>query len=152
MFVNVNLEGREEHGIVSPDDSDKVCDEVIAALHAYVEPTTGLHPYNLVLRKQDARYVGLYGDPSAKKIGDIVFTLREPFGGIHGDQLSTAKWGLSSNTSLLIVRGPGIRRGARLERTVWLTDITPTICHLIGVPVPRDTEGAIIYQALERGC
>jgi hypothetical protein len=35
-----------------------------------------------------------------------------------------------------------------LDRTVWLTDIVPTICRLIDVPVPRDTQGAIIYQAL----
>ena len=152
MFVNVNLEGREPHGTVSPDDFDRVCDEVIAALHAHVEPTTGLHPYNLVLRKQDARYVGLYGDPSARKIGDVLFTLREPFGGIHGEQLSTAKGGITSNTSLLLMRGPGIRRGIRLNRTVWLTDIVPTICQLIQAPVPRDTEGAIIYQALEGQC
>jgi len=149
IFVNVNLQGRDRHGIVPPERFDKTCDEIIAALHAYVEPRAGLHPFNLVLRKADMRYVGLYGDPGAKKIGDIVFTYREPFGGTHGEQLSTARWSISSNTCLLIMRGPGIRPGVQLERTVWLTDIVPTICHLIDIPVPRDTEGAILYQALE---
>lgn len=149
LFINVNLKGREEHGIVAPEQFDRTCDEVMAALHAHVDPTTGLHPYNLVLRKVDMRYIGLYGDPSCKKIGDILFTLREPFGGTHGEQLSTAQWGLGSNTSMLIMKGPGIRRGVRLERTVWLTDITPTICHILNIPVPLDAEGAIIYQALE---
>ena len=148
-FVNVNLKGREPNGIVAPEEYDKTCDEIKAALHAYVEPTTGLHPFNLVLRKVDMRYIGLYGDPTGEKIGDVLLTLREPFGGNHGGQLSTAKWGLGSNTSILLIKGPGIRRGARLERTVWLTDVVPTICKLIEVPVPRDTEGAIIYQALE---
>ncbi|MCD6317546.1 hypothetical protein J7M02_00575, partial [Candidatus Aerophobetes bacterium] len=62
---------------------------------------------------------------------------------------STAQWGLSSNTSLLIMRGPGIRQGAQLDRTVWLVDIVPTICQLIRVPVPRQAEGAVLYQALE---
>ena len=47
------------------------------------------------------------------------------------------------------MRGPGIRRGVELERTVWLTDVVPTMCHLMGVPVPRHAEGAVIYQALE---
>ena len=149
MFINVNLLGREPQGIVPLDQYDKMCDKIIATLHAYVDPTTGLHPYNLVLRKIDMRYVGLYGDPTGKKIGDILFTLREPFGGTHGEQLSTAQWGISSNTSLLIMRGPGIRPGIQLNRTVWLVDIVPTICQLIKVPVPRQTEGAIIYQALE---
>ena len=149
LFVNVNLQGREPQGIVAQEDYDRTCDEIVAALHAHVDPKHGIHPFNLALRKVDARYVGLYGDPSATKVGDVVFTLREPFGGNHGSQLSTAAWGLGSNVSLCMLRGPGIRRGVTLERNVWLTDVTPTICHLLGVPVPRDTEGAILYQALE---
>jgi len=149
LFVNVNLQGREPQGIVPPEQFDKTCDELVAALHAYVDPRIGLHPFNLALRKVDMRYIGLYGDPTGKKIGDVVFALREPFGGNHGAQLSTAAWGLGSNASLCMIRGPGIRRGVQLQRTVWLTDITPTICHLLQVPVPRDTEGAVIYQALE---
>jgi len=32
---------------------------------------------------------------------------------------------------------------------VWLTDIAPTICRLLQVPPPRDTQGAVIYQALQ---
>ncbi len=149
VFVNVNVRGREPEGVVDPSDYESTVDEVVATLHAYVDPRTGLHPYNLVLRKKDMRYVGLYGDPMSKKIGDVLFTVKEPFGGTHGLQLSTASFGLSSNTSLLLMMGPGIRRGEVLERTVWLTDIVPTICHLLGTPVPRDTEGAIIYQALD---
>jgi arylsulfatase A-like enzyme len=35
------------------------------------------------------------------------------------------------------------------HRNVRLTDITPTICDPLGVPVPHDTEGASLYQALE---
>ena len=149
IFINVNLKGREPHGIVPPEDYERVCDEIIATLHAYVDERTGLHPYNLVLRRKDARYLGLYGDPTYKKIGDIVFTFREPFGGTHGEQLSTASTSISSIGSLFIMWGAGIRKGVVLERNVWLTDITPTICYILDVPPPRDTEGAIIYQAFE---
>lgn len=149
IFVNVNLKGREPQGIVPPEDYEKVCDQVTATLHAYVDERTGLHPYNLVLRKKDARYIGLFGDPTCKKIGDVVFTLKEPFGGTHGEQLSTASWGINSNGSLLVMWGAGIRKGLVLERTVWLSDITPTICYLLGVPPPRNAEGAVIYQAFE---
>jgi hypothetical protein len=28
--------------------------------------------------------------------------------------------------------------------------MVPTVCHLAGWPVPRETEGAVIYQALEQ--
>ena len=43
----------------------------------------------------------------------------------------------------------GLKKGEVLERTVWLTDVVPTICYLSEIPVPKDTEGAVIYQALE---
>ena len=36
-----------------------------------------------------------------------------------------------------------------LKRNLSLVDVTPTICHVMKLPVPRDCEGAIIYQALE---
>ncbi len=149
VFINVNLKGREPYGIVPPEKYEKTRDEIIAALHSYIDDKTGLHPYNLVLRKEDARYIGLYGDPTYKKIGDIVFTLKEPFGGTHGEQLSTARWGINSNGCFLAIRGPNIRKGLVLERTVWLTDITPTICYILNIPPPRDAEGAIIYQIFE---
>jgi hypothetical protein len=32
---------------------------------------------------------------------------------------------------------------------VWLTDIVPTVCHLAELPIPRQCDGAILYQALE---
>jgi hypothetical protein len=62
--------------------------------------------------------------------------------------LPTAKWGLGSVEGLLIVKGPGIAKGEELVRTVWLTDVVPTICHLAEWPVPAQAEGAVIYQAL----
>ena len=30
-----------------------------------------------------------------------------------------------------------------------MTDLIPTLCHLAEWPVPENTEGAILYQALE---
>ena len=45
--------------------------------------------------------------------------------------------------------GPGVKKGEVLKRRVNLVDVVPTLCHLADLPVPRDCEGAIIYQALE---
>ena len=50
---------------------------------------------------------------------------------------------------LLMMHGPGIKAGERLQRTVWLVDIVPTVCYLMGIPVPAQCEGAVVYQALE---
>jgi len=148
-FVNVNLKGREPEGSVEPREFDRVRERIIAALMEHVDPQTGRHPFGLVLRKEDARVLGLWGDPGARKIGDVLFALRERFGGTHGSQLSSAAWGIGSNGSLLAFRGPGIRQGARLERTAWLVDVVPTICYLLDAPVPRHCHGAVLHQALE---
>ena len=42
-----------------------------------------------------------------------------------------------------------VKKGHRLQRTVWLTDIVPTICYLMNLPLPEQVEGAVIYQAFE---
>ena len=69
--------------------------------------------------------------------------------GEHGRQLPTGEYGMGDMHGLFVMNGPGVKRGLRLERTVWLTDITPTLCYLMGLPVPNEAEGAIIYQALQ---
>lgn len=89
--------------------------------------------------------IGLYGD----RIGDIVYGVRPEVSGEHGRQIPTGEFGIGSMKGLLVMKGPNIKKGYRLKRTVWLTDIVPTICYLMDIPVPKDTEGAIIYQALE---
>ena len=85
-WVYVNLQGRDPDGIVPPDQYAAVQDRIIDALLAYRDPATGLCPYSLVLRKQDARILGLHGD----RIGDVVFAVREEFSDEHGQILGTA--------------------------------------------------------------
>ena len=149
VSINVNLKGIDQNGIVEEKDYERVREEIIYALQSYKDPITNRNPFSLILRKEDARMIGLYGDKSRKKIGDVIFALRAPFGGTHGPQLSTTQWGMSSIGSLFIIKGPGIKRNHILDRTVWLVDIVPTVCYLLDIPVPKDTEGSILYQALE---
>ena len=144
-YIYVNLAGRDPNGIVSPEDYGKIQDEIIKALYDYTDPETGIKPVVFALKKEDARVIGLYGD----RIGDVIFAIRGEFGGQHGAHITTAKYGIGSLKGLLIMAGPGIKKSYTLKRTVWLTDIVPTICYLTELPIPRDAEGAIIYQALE---
>ena len=144
-YIYVNLKGRDPHGIVPPEKYDEVRDAVIKALYDYTDPETGLKPVVFALKKEDARVIGLYGD----RVGDVIFALRGEFGGQHGPHITTAKYGIGSLKGLLIMVGPGIKKGYTLRRTVWLTDIVPTVCYLAELPIPRNAEGGVIYQALE---
>ena len=47
---------------------------------------------------------------------------------------SSLRLGLSSLRFTWIMTGPGLKRGAHVERNVWLTDVCATICHLADVP------------------
>lgn len=145
VYIYVNLKGRDPHGIVEPQDYDRVRDEVINALYDYTDPQTGKKPIVFALKKEDARMIGLYGD----RVGDIVYGVRPEVGFEHGRQLPTAEYGVTSMKGLLIMCGPNIKKNYILKRTVWLTDIVPTICYLLDIPVPKNAEGGIIYQALE---
>jgi predicted AlkP superfamily phosphohydrolase/phosphomutase len=144
-YIYVNVKGRDPDGIVEPGrEYDEICDAIIRSLHDYTDPETGRKPVALALRRRDARMLGLYGD----RIGDIVYAVDPGFGRQHGPHLPTAEWGLGSQRGLFLLKGPGVKKGIKLERTVSLTDIVPTVCHLADLPVPANAEGGIIYQAL----
>jgi predicted AlkP superfamily phosphohydrolase/phosphomutase len=150
IYVYVNLKGRDPDGIVEPgDEYEQVRDEAIRALIGYEDPETGERPVRLALRREDARMIGLYGD----RVGDVIYGIGPRFGGAtggcHGQQLPTIEHGDGSMRGLLMLHGPGIKAGETLSRTVWLVDIVPTVCYLLGIPVPAQCEGAVIYQALE---
>ncbi len=144
-YIWVNLRSRFPDGIVEDEDYDKVCWEIINALHSYRDPGTGKCPFAFILRKEEAKMLGLKGD----SVGDIVFGLYPEAPGEHGRQTTSGEYSIGSMKGLMILSGPGIRKGAVLERMVNIADVVPTLCYVAGLPVPRDCEGAIIYQALE---
>ncbi|MGB9677027.1 MAG: hypothetical protein ACPLZ9_00255, partial [Candidatus Ratteibacteria bacterium] len=69
--------------------------------------------------------------------------------GEHGRQITTGEYGIGSMKGLFIAKGPNIKKGKIVERTIWLVDIVPTICYLMDIPVPKDCEGAVLYQIFE---
>ncbi len=145
VFCYVNLKGRNPDGIVEPEDYDKVVDEVVEALLDYKDPATGLHPYAAVLRKEDAAVLGMWGP----MVGDVVFALRPEFDLEHGAQLPTARIGELSIRSLLFMKGPNIRKGVHLERLTQIVGVTPTVAYMLGVPIPKQSEGPILWEAME---
>ncbi len=145
-YIYINLKGRDPQGIVkSGKEYEDLQEEIIRLLYDYTDDKTGKKPIALALKKEDARIIGLYGD----RIGDIVFAISPKFGAQHGPHLPTAKYGIGSLQGLLIMKGPGVKKNYLMKRTAWLTDIVPTICYLTELPLPKNTEGAILYQAFQ---
>jgi predicted AlkP superfamily phosphohydrolase/phosphomutase len=70
--VWVNLKGRDPHGIVEPGkEYETLREAIIQAFYALRDPETGQCPVALALRKEDASFMGQWGDT----VGDIVYYL-----------------------------------------------------------------------------
>jgi len=144
-YICINLKSRYSDGIVEDEDYDKVCWEVINTLYSYRDPVTGKCPFAFILRKEEAKLLGLRGN----LIGDIVFGLYPETPRAHGRQITSGEYSIGSMKGLMVLSGPGIKKGLILKRIVNIADLVPTLCYLADIPIPRDCEGSIIYQALE---
>ncbi|MCZ6677357.1 MAG: alkaline phosphatase family protein [Candidatus Poribacteria bacterium] len=145
VHVFINLKGREPNGIVDPADYEATQRELIAALHAYKDPETGRHPFSLALTHADAEMVNLTSD----LVGDVVYALRPEFDGAHGKQLPSVSFGIGGQHSTFILSGAGVREGVALQRQVRVVDVSPTLCYLLGLLMPQNVEGGVVYEALE---
>lgn len=145
VYIWVNLRNRFPFGIVAEEDYEEVRQRIIDALLSYRDPGTGRCPFAFVLRKEEAIMLGLRGE----RVGDIVFGTYPEAPGEHGRHITSGEYSLGSMKGLLMLSGPGIRKGVILERQVNIADLVPTLCYITGLPVPRECEGAVIYQALE---
>ena len=82
-------------------------------------------------------------------VGDVVFALRPEFDGAHAQHLPSSRLGIGAQHAVCIMAGAGIKKGVHLKGQVRQVDVAPTISYLLGIDVPRDAEGGVIYEALE---
>lgn len=155
--IYVNVKGRDKHtlpdgtvidGLVNPEDKYEVEEEIMTALYGYKHPDTGKRVIALALRNKDAVLLGLGGPES----GDIVYFTAEGYNYDHTDSLSTT-YGIcdTSASPIFIAAGAGIKQGTETERYIRETDLAPTVAWLAGVPMPKECEGAPVYQILDEG-
>ena len=144
--MRLNLKGREPHGRVAPDSFEDVRTRVMRAMSAYRDPESGVCPFSLVIRKEEAAALGLYGDG----VGDIVFAVRQEFSDEHGQMLpdairSEGSWGMPA---LCLFSGVGAAAGRTLSDGLSLVDVAPTVCHALGLPAPLGCDGAAVTGLL----
>ncbi len=145
--IYINLKGRDKYGIVEPEDKYKLEDEIITALYTYKHPKTGDRVISLALRNKDAVLIGLGGD--YPQCGDIIFFTAEGYNGDHCDSLSTTLGFEDTSVSpIFIAAGKGIKQNYVTKRWIREVDVTPTVAVLAGVRMPKQCEGAPVYQIL----
>ena len=145
QHIYLNLIGRTDHGIVDPADQYELEEQIITDLYGYKHPVSGKRVISVALRNKDAVLLG-QGGPEA---GDICYWVSENCAYDHADTLSTA-WG-QANTSvspIFIAAGKGIKPGYT-NRVIRQIDFAATVATVGGVRMPRECEGAPVYQILD---
>ena len=143
--IYLNLIGRTNHGIVDPKDQYELEEEIMTKLYALTDPQTGHRIVSAALRNRDAVLLG-QGGPEA---GDILVWHAEGYNFDHDDCLSTTFGENDTSVSpIFIACGKGIKEGCQTERIIRQIDFAPTVAVLGGVRMPRDCEGAPVYQIL----
>lgn len=144
VHVFVNLQGREPDGVVPEEQYEQVRREVIDALLDHRHPDTGERTFALAVTREDAEMLNLWGE----LVGDVVYALRAEYDGAHGKQMPSARLGIGGQHSTLVLSGAGVKPIGRIPRQARHVDVAPTLAYLIGAPMPRNAEGAVLYQAL----
>jgi predicted AlkP superfamily phosphohydrolase/phosphomutase len=166
-YVRLNLEGREPLGVVAPGSFEQVRDRVLRALLDFRDPATGVCPFSLVTRKEDAVALGLFGDG----VGDVVYAVHPEYCDEHGQMLPQAtraagSWGmpalclagavgprsaLSAGAAANPADTPGLALeapGRTLQTPISLTDVAPTVCRALGIGPPLQADGAAVPELL----
>ena len=143
-YIWINLRGRDEHGIVEPEDKYDVEEQIIDSLYRYRD-ANGDRVIAMAFHNKDAKVIGLDGPYT----GDIVYMNREHYVTEHGQGLSTYRGYYGTCVSpIFIAAGQGILHDEAVKRTIRQVDVAPTVAALLGVRMPRDCEGAPVYQIL----
>lgn len=143
-YIYINLKGRNPHGIVSLEDKYALEEQIISDLYSYRNEKNE-RVVGIAVRNHDAELLGVYGP----ECGDIYFSIRENYGRLHGDTLTTAEGYFGTSVApIFIAAGTGIKKQFTTSRVIRQVDIAPTAASLLGVRYPAQCEGAPIYQIL----
>ena len=150
--IYVNLKGREPEGIVEPGAEYKaVRRRVTEALSDLRHPETG-QPLVDKIVPSDHVVHGPYDQrsPDLHVVLDgyrtIVFPLFATDSRIVTRQIRGDS-GCHRLHGIFVAWGPEIKAGKTVDET-HIMDLTPTILHLMGLPVPDDIDGHVLTDAL----
>lgn len=141
--IYINLKGKYPTGIVDPADKYELEREIIDGLYSY--RLNGKRVIAVAMRNKDAVNLGTGGP----ECGDILYWLEEGVNRLHGDALPEVQgYKDTTVTPIFIAAGQGLKEGYKCPRIIRQADMAPTVAHMLGVRMPAQCEGAVVYQIL----
>lgn len=160
--VYLNLVGREPEGIVQPGiEYETLRNELADALAAMQDPDTSQRIVRRVWRREE-----LYHGPLLDQAPDLVIEWADYRYWGRGrydiwaapvfenrrtmDYSELPLTGTHQPDGILIMSGPGIREGSKIEEA-RLVDLMPTVLGILGLPVPTYMDGDVLQAAFVDG-
>jgi predicted AlkP superfamily phosphohydrolase/phosphomutase len=150
--VVVNLRGRQAEGSVAAgDEYERVRDRIIETFEQLRDPTTGELVVQWARRREQ-----LYSGGHLEQAPDVVVLFDPRYKAASGlagafepvpGQILDSYSGVHAMEGVFAIAGAGVRRGVDLG-TRQIVDVAPTLLALLGLPVPSDTDGAVMSEAL----
>ncbi len=141
-YIYLNVRGREPEGIVPAADCSRLKDEIAAGLSNLFDPATGIRLGGRVRSREDV-YAGRYANEAPDLIvetDDMMPAFMSKVG--YASWVGRERWGSHRREGVLLASGPDVS-GGELERPLDMTDVAPTVLHMLGLPVPDDMPGEV---------
>ncbi len=149
--IRINLKGRDRSGIVEPQEYERICHEICAALIELKDPVSGKPVIESISRIQRE----LHG-PRLQLLPDLAVKWEQsfPWTSVHSPRFGTIQLreqdlrsGSHTGHGFLLATGDGIPKAATISGAS-VYDIVPTIMSAAGVPAPEGCEGRPLFCGL----
>lgn len=151
--IFLNIKGREEHGIVEPDDAEALAREIAEKLEGLVDTDTGDVAIQKMYVAHDI-YEGPYLDEAPSLIVGYSAGYRASWDGARGVCAGVTfddnekPWSGDHCIDPTLV--PGVlmsNRKLHTDETTAIIDVAPTVLDLFGIPTPRYMDGKSLAEA-----
>ena len=150
LFLNVK--GREPNGCVEPGaEFERTRDEIAEALLAWRDPQLGRPLVSRAIRREEV-YHGSRVDEAPDLIllpyddSDIFYGLSD-FGSSRVWDETYRYSGMHRDNGMFVASGAHVRRNGPAP-AVSITDLAPTVLHLLGQEIPADMDGRVLTEVL----
>jgi predicted AlkP superfamily phosphohydrolase/phosphomutase len=147
--VRINVQGRDAHGIVRPEEYDRECRRVTEFLRGVRHGRTGRPIVGQVIRtRRSARH----DDPKLPHADLVIVWDREPADVVDSPDVGRIgpvpyyRTGGHRNTGFMLAAGPGIEPGSVLPMQE-VVDFPATILQMMGAPIPEYFEGVPLLDS-----
>ena len=157
--LRINLKGREQNGIVNPEEYNDLRDSIAFKLSKLTEPETGRKIVSKIYKREE-----IYAGPYLKDAPDLLIQLNDGFamfGGFGNDIFSKKKdlvqkstnepnghiWKAAHDINGVFMSFGKDIHPVQVEANVM--DIAPTILHILDIPIPQMMDGNVLRNIFD---